>query len=59
VSQAGVRPEKSSQDSLTALARHRFLGEPDFPLSEREYLEHLEFIAQKLIEWDQVSCLAP
>lgn len=33
----------------------RYLGQQSFPLTERQYLEHLEYIARKLVEWGQVQ----
>lgn len=33
----------------------KYLGQDSFPLNEQEYLEHLQFISEKLIEWDKVK----
>lgn len=33
----------------------RHLGQSSFPLSEQEYLEHLQALAELLIEWDRVD----
>ena len=33
----------------------KYLGQDSFPLSEQEYLEHLQFISERLIEWDKVK----
>lgn len=33
----------------------RFYGQQSFPLTELEYLEHLQAIAELLISWDRVE----
>lgn len=33
----------------------RYLGQQSFPLTEQQYLEHLEAIAQLVIKWDRVD----
>jgi Domain of unknown function (DUF3067) len=33
----------------------KYLGQQSFHLTEREYLEHLEAIAQLLVKWDKVE----
>ena len=33
----------------------KYLGQQSFHLTEREYLEHLEAIAQLLVKWDKVD----
>ncbi|CAM9231641.1 unnamed protein product [Pylaiella littoralis] len=33
----------------------RHLGQSSFPLSEQEYLEHLQALAELLMEWDRVD----
>lgn len=38
---------------LLSFPRH--LGQSSFPLSEQEYLEHLQALAELLMEWDRVD----
>lgn len=37
------------------VCHNRYLGQSSFPLTEQAYLEHLEYIARKLVQWNQVK----
>jgi hypothetical protein len=49
-------PEKFSSSLHSAhVTPIRYLGQQSFPLTERQYLEHLEYIAQKLLQWGKAK----